>query len=615
MQGQRSAVGGSLPDSINFDYGSPSTNVGLNPQICWNNHRNSAEGRLSDYRISARNSENSYMGNISQEGSNLGRWDVGEASSSSLQNPVGHDERLNQDEWSSPVAMPQSFGAGLRSVEQHFVPENLVSQPVVNLNLSANQNISGPSFVRGSSSNSASQNFDLNGEHFHRVGDDMDCRNSSKSIGFQSKYHPVAGSSPDPFASSGSGGFFVETDDGRNPGCSLDGRRPSCKRKSFEENVGQSSSAGNCSPRAEGNMWQENPPHIDAGSSMNVAATREITSNISLREQVNPRLRLGTGVRVSGDTIHPLNLPGGSESSRRNYRLRVNPSFEQDSTLNNSFSPVLTGVARHPDIPSVNQPLGFVPINPSLDLMSPIPPETSVIQNESVILRASTMRRNVQSHRRNNLRHAYSSLSSAVSRERNDVLPDDPSSRNQPRTIGEHPVFTPLVETRSSASHPTNWSLSGGSVEISRNTGSSSRSRSGGNSHSSGESGASHRHPPSQYSRRLSEYVRRSLLSTVGSDTIGQISTNSQHRSVPASPQDGILSSSGGDRGNNHSHSRSTLWMERQTDGAGRIPYLRALAVAGEGRSRIVSEIRNALDIIRRGEGLRIEVSCPMASV
>lgn len=605
MQGQRSTIG-SLPDSINFDYGSPSSNVGVDQQICWNNLRNPAESRLSDYRISASSSD-TYMGGVSQEGRNFSRWSIGESSSSNPQNLVSYDDRMTQSGWSS--SLNGSVGAALRLEEQRYEPTNFVSHTGVNLNLSSNQVVNGPSFVRSSDTDSALQNHDVNDGNFHRVGDDMDCPNSSKDIGFESKFLPSASSSSDPFASSsGSGGFLVEEDEGR-PGCSLDGRRLSCKRKTLEGNAGQSSSSGSCFARAEGSMWHAVPPRYDASGSINVSISSESSPSISPPEQVNPRLGLGMGGGVPADSLRPLSVPGGPEISQRNYRLRVNPSMQQDSIPNNSFSPASSG-ARRPDIPSAHQPLRFVPMTPPLDLMSPIPPESSVPQTQPVILRVPAVRRNVQAHRWNgapNLRPGGSS-SPAVTGERDASLPEDLNSRNLSRNIAEHPMFVPPVEARNPAQNPTNWSLSNGNVGNSRNVPSSSRTGSASASHTTpGPSWAPHRHP-SQYSRRLSEYVRRSLLSTVGSEIAGQSSNNNPLRSGPASSQDGTLPSSAGNQGHNQSHSRSALWIERQGDGAVGIPYsLRALAAAGEGRSRLVSELRNVLDIMRRGEGLRFE--------
>nr|AHW48349.1 C3HC4-type RING finger protein [Nicotiana benthamiana] len=63
-----------------------------------------------------------------------------------------------------------------------------------------------------------------------------------------------------------------------------------------------------------------------------------------------------------------------------------------------------------------------------------------------------------------------------------------------------------------------------------------------------------------------------------------------------------------GRHGHRPSSSRSALVLERQLDGAVGVPYSwRSLAAASEGRSRLVSEIRNVLDLMRRGEALRFE--------
>lgn len=505
MQGQRSAIG-SLPDSINFDYGSSSSNVGIDQQICWNNLRNPAESRLSDYRASASNSD-TYMGGVSEEGQNLRRWNIGESSSSNPQNVVCHDERMTQSGWSSP--MNASTSAGLRLEDPRYEPANLASQAGVNLNLSSNQIVNGSPFVRSSNSGSISQNHDLNEGHFHRIGDEMDCPpiNNSKPIGFESKFVPSGSSSSDPFASSsGSGGYLVEEDDGR-PGCSLDGRRLSCKRKTLEGNVGQSSNSGSCFPREEGSMWHAVPPNYDASNNLNVPAPPESSSTFSPPEQVNPRLGLGMGGGgAPADSLRALNVRGGTDSSRRNYRLRMNPSFQQDSMPNNSFFPALTSDTGHPDNSTVHQPLRFS--HPPIDLMSPIPPESPVPQSQSVILRVPTLRRNVQALRWNgpppNFRSGSSSTS-APPGERETALPEDLNPRSIPRTIAEHPMFVPPVEPRSAAQNPSNWSLgSGGNTALSRNIASSSRPGSGsgsGSQSSGGPSWGSHRHSSSQYSR------------------------------------------------------------------------------------------------------------------
>ncbi|CAO2817781.1 unnamed protein product [Amaranthus hypochondriacus] len=605
MQGQRSAIG-SLPDSINFDYGSPSSNVGMDQQICWNNIRNPPENRVSDLRISATNSDN--MGGVSREGIGLSRWTIGEQSSSINQNVVSSDDQLTQSGWST--SMNGSGGIALRLEEQRYDPA-IVSQNGVNLNISSNQVVVGPSFMQSSDPNSGSQRQDLSDRNFLRVGDVMDCPNSSKSNGSRGKFLPSTSSS-DPFASSGSGGFLVEEDECRR-GCLMDGRRLSCKRKTLEGNAGQSSGSGNCFSQAENSSWHAVPPRYDASGSVNAPLPSEGSPNVSATEQVNSRLGLGMGGGVPADIFRPVSLPAGSEISQRSYRLRMNPSIQQGSMPNNSFSLAPNSGDRRPDIPSAHQPLGFLPFNPPIDLMSPILPESSVPQSQSGMLRVSALQRNSQVQRWNgspNLRPGSSS-SPVIPGDRDAVLPEDLNSRTIPRNITEHPLFVPPAETRNSAQSLTNWNVRSGNVGISRNIPSSSRtgSVSASASHTAlGPSWAPHRHSPAQYSRRLSEYVRRSLLSTVGPEMAGQSSSNNQLRSGPANSPDGMIPSIGANQGHNQSHSRSALWTERHEDGALGTPYsLRALAAVGEGRSRLVSELRNVLDMMRRGEGLRFE--------
>ncbi|KAL2894617.1 putative E3 ubiquitin-protein ligase RHG1A [Bienertia sinuspersici] len=603
MQGQRSAIG-PLPDSINFDYGSPTSNVAVDQQICWNNLRNPAESRLSDYRIPTSNSD-TFMGGVSQEAQTFSIWSIGESSSGNTQNVVSYDEGMTQAGW--PSSTNGSVGGALRVEEQQYEPTNFVSHSAVNLNLSSNPVVAGPSFMQSLDTNSASQSHDLNDGNFHIVGGDMNFPNASKPIGFEGKFLSSASSSSDPFASSSrSGGFAVEEDESR-PGCSLDGRRLSCKRKTLEGNAGQSSS-GHCYSRAEGGLWHAVHPRHDAHGSVNVPMPSESPPSISPPEQVNSRLGLGMGGGARADSIR--SLPGGTEPSQRNYRLRVNPSTQQEIMPNSSFLQAPSAVARRPDIPAAHQPVRFVPMNPPLELMSPpISSDNPVPPNTSVIMRVPAVRRNVQAHRWNgapNLRPGNSS-SNAGSGGRDAAMPEDLNPRSLSRNIAEHPIFVPPVEARTSAQNQTNWSLSSGNVGDARTFPSSSRTASASASHNTpGPSWGPHRHPPSQYSRRLSEYVRRQLLSTVGSEIAGQGSN--QHRSGPASSQDGGLTSSDGSQDHSQSHSRSALWIERQGEGTVGIPYsLRALAAAGEGRSRLVSELRSVLDIMRRGEGLRLE--------
>ncbi|CAH9144866.1 unnamed protein product [Cuscuta epithymum] len=110
-----------------------------------------------------------------------------------------------------------------------------------------------------------------------------------------------------------------------------------------------------------------------------------------------------------------------------------------------------------------------------------------------------------------------------------------------------------------------------------------------------------------QYPRLPAEFVRRSLQTSASASDSGRLS-NSSSSQVHASLQE-IAALSGGNLMNRPSGSRSGMLLERHTDGSSAVPYSwRTLAAAGEGRrSRLVSEIHNVLDLMRRGEGLRVE--------
>ncbi|GMH04020.1 hypothetical protein Nepgr_005859 [Nepenthes gracilis] len=596
MQGQRSVVG-SLPDSINFDYGSTSSNVGMDQHICWNNLQDPADNRLTDFRLSASGTD-TYMSTLTQEGRNLNRWSTGEPSSSNPQILMNHDERIVQNVCPSSVIASASSGPRLEA--QRYEPNSIVSGNNVNLTLNSNQIVNGTSFAECCDSGS-NENYDLNVGLLGQVGGDlMECSNLSKSGQLENKMIPSASSSSFPYASSsGSGGFLVEDDDGR-PGCSLDVRRLSCKRKSFEGNLGQpSSTSENCFTVTENSIWPAVPPCFDVGSSMNASARSEC----SLGGQVNPRLGLGMGGVPSAP-----NVAVGAESSQRNYRMRMNPASQQDSIPNNSF--LHRANYGHYDLPPVHEPLRLIPVNPPLDLMSPVLPDNAT-QRQSVVFRVPSLQRHMQALSWNGASSSRPGRSSAadVTGERDANLNEDLSLRTMPRNISEHPVFTPAPEVRSSVQNPTNWSLNAGNISMPRHGASSSHTGPNSGSHSSsGPNTVSHRHPQSQYSQRLSEYIRRSLMASVSSEIGAQGSNISAHRSIPASVQEVVLPSGSGNQGHSHPYSRSGFLSERQNEGVIGVPYsFRTLTSAGEGRSRLVSEIRNVLDIMRRSEGLRFE--------
>lgn len=301
-----------------------------------------------------------------------------------------------------------------------------------------------------------------------------------------------------------------------------------CKRKAAELSVGQSSSS---------NIFQNPNP----------------VNNLPT-DQIIPRLGLSVGNEI--------------ENTRRNVRIRINNSRQQEP------------------------PLNLLTPNPSLrlntvDLRSPpvtLTPgnSNSLSQESQPVLRAPPLRRNMHGSSRWNRNRSSD------------------NSRTMPTNISDHPLFVPPQTG-------INWNLnSGGISDAASSTPVPAPSSIVPNLPINRVS------PPHYPSRRLSEILRRSLLSSMESGGGGGLSGNLFSRVPPAvgTSETGIPPGVGIPGHSHHRHhllphSRSS---NRLVDGAFGFPYLARNVVAGsEGRGRLVSEIRNVLDLIRRGEGLRFE--------
>ncbi|MFS7910828.1 putative transcription factor C2H2 family [Helianthus anomalus] len=114
-------------------------------------------------------------------------------------------------------------------------------------------------------------------------------------------------------------------------------------------------------------------------------------------------------------------------------------------------------------------------------------------------------------------------------------------------------------------------------------------------------------------SRRRTELLRRSLLSSIDSQASGSGGQNRNLFSRIPPPVNASASQETGIptvnaiTGHHHHHQARTL--NRQVDGAFSFPCLLSTTVSGgsERRGRLVAEMRNVLDRIRKGEGLRFE--------
>ncbi|KAE9586808.1 putative transcription factor C2H2 family [Lupinus albus] len=583
MQGQRGAVG-SMPETFEFDCGSTSSNPTMDQQICWNNVRTNAENQIPEYMLSPSDINSAYVNSINHEWQNLSGWSFGEPSSSNTPNEINNNEQNRELEWSSSISV--GILSGPRLEERRLESTNALSQDNV---------VTGPTHMRSSNSHPVSENVNLNSGIADSGSDNSqqpDHHNLHKSSGSVNENTPPSIGSGSFLIPSENNGLLVEDTDGR-PGCSLDTRRVSCKRKAVEGSDGQSSNGGSSSytQHGDGSAWhplltQDNP--------------RSSLSRAISAEQLNARLGLGMGDEAS-ESIPNSNVAGNSESLYRNFRLRINPSNPQSSTPPTAFS--AGSVIRHSGTsPSSSTPQRFHPVDNSLNLRSAPPIDDIIRINQPPIIHVPALPRNRQSYRwsgGSSSRNIHSS-NSIMCPDRDNLPQEGASSGSMSRNTLEHSMFVPASDLRNLAQNPAIRGSSSANLSIPGNVASSPRTAlNAATDPSSASTWASRPNSP-QHPRRLSEYVRRSLFPPSSETAGGPSNNHSSLRSGPSVSESRALSSG--------AHPRSALWLERQGDSDLGIPHsLRTLAVASEGSSRIVSELRNVLGLMRRGGNLRFE--------
>ncbi|KAK8347490.1 hypothetical protein V6Z11_A06G021600 [Gossypium hirsutum] len=405
-------------------------------------------------------------------------------------------------------------------------------------------------FVQNSNSNTVSPSLNLNAAIVAHAAGPEGFRLSSRSSG------------------------YVGDDNDNRPG---DGRRASCKRKALEGNVGQSSSSGSSSyfHCAESSAGHGVSASSSVGNGMNISASSG---------QAHPRLGLEVGGSGSDANPGPIVLPA-AKGSHRNFRLRISPSSIQEPIAPPVFS---TGDMTRRSVISSSQQSSRLPTDHSLDIRSAPVLDNASLQNPNVAVHVPTLPRNVQSFRWNggSGSRTGNTSSSNISGDRDAVPHEGHQLRSMARNLLDHPMFVRAPELRTLVRNPMNRDVNSGNLSVPGNFASTScaGSSSGANA-SSVPTWAPQPNHPSQYPRRLSGLVRRQLMSSLGPESGGP----GNHPSLQ--------------------YRRLMSLLERQDAGFLAVPHsLRNLAAATEGRSRlVVPEIRNVLDLMRRGENLRFE--------
>ncbi|CAL0319053.1 unnamed protein product [Lupinus luteus] len=582
MQRQRGAVG-SMPETLEFHRGSTSSNATMDQQIFWNNVRNTFENQAPEYILSSTSDINSvYVNSINHEWQNFSEWNLGEPSSSNTPNEINNNVQKREIGWSS--SLNAGAVSGPRLEERQLEQTNALSLDNVN---------TGPIYMCSSNSHLISQNLNSNSDiadNGSNNSQQLDQPNLPKFSGSVNEHIPPSIGSGSFSIPPGNNGFLAEDTDGR-PDSSIGTRRVSCKRKAVQGNAGQSSDGGSSSytQHRDGSAWHPFPTQDNAQSSLSMAVSAE---------QLNARLGLGMGNGAS-ESVPDSYLAGSSESLHRNFRLRINPSNPQNSVPPAAF--IAENVIRHSGASSSSTSQRFVSVDSSLYLRTAPPIDNMIPPSQPPVIHAPALPRNRQSYVRSGGSSSRNILSSnsIICPDWDNLPQEGASSGSISRNAVEHPVFTPATDLRNLAQHPEirGSSSSIANLSIPGNVASSSQTALNSATNPSSASTWASRPNPPQHPRRLSDYVRRSLFPPASEATGGPSNNPSSLRSDPFTSEPRVLSSG--------ANPRSALWLERRGGDSefGIPPSLRNLAVASEGRSRIVYELRNVLGRMRRRGG------------
>ncbi|XP_048336574.2 E3 ubiquitin-protein ligase MBR2 [Ziziphus jujuba] len=606
MQGQGSSIG-SFPETIDIAHGSVSNSAGTSQQTTLNNILNPVESRLSHYlatgevRINARNHD---MQSFTSSG---------EPSGSTLQNETVDDGIKIEHGW--PTSYSSGSGIGPVSEERRLEPSNIIFPGRACMGNIGNQVRNESSFFQGSSSSHVHQNMNRNAGYIGSSGNSGQGLAASigpnlyKSGGLPTDQTSRSSVSSDIIgSSSGSSGRIVgEHDVGSG---SFGNWGLSCKRKALEGTSGQSYTGGSSSsfPQAESSSWHAGPAHNNPSSTLRLSMPSCNYSSGSTPEQQN--LRTGIAIRaVTSDAFPSSSVTGNSESMTRHFGRDFDTGPQEESVPFNLSS---VGTARRSSLCSPHQSPRAAPFNDSLDLRSTtvVAANSGASQSQSHAMHMPGFSGNMHPFPWNGASSSrVGSISTFLSGERGTELREEANLRSIPRNSAENTTFLPATEIRNSAQDPTSWSLASGNASTSIGIPSSSRiASSSSNPPLPSPAWLPHHNSPPHDHQRLSEFAPWSLFPSVDSQPRGRTGHLNPLPPGPSSPSQDTIMSSGPNNQSHRQHLRSAFLMERHGDDVLNMPHsLRALAADIEGRRRLISEIRQVLNAMRRGENLRVE--------
>ncbi|CAK8577477.1 unnamed protein product [Lathyrus sativus] len=574
MQGQRRTIG-SFPAIVSKMPGPSSNGTDMNHQSSLNHVQNSVDFRLSDYRGSSGETAclRGSAPNVSFNG-----WNTGEHSSGlNLSNQVNDDALISEYRLSSSCSAIAEDGQ--RPEERQLL---------------GNQSRIHPSFLQGSSSNHTAQNISLGMGHIGNSSDRGKGKetgsgvNNNNPCGLDREKASLGSSSFNHTGASSASSAYMAWGDSGSSSSSLANWGPSCKRKTLEGSSMQLCTGGSSSSlvQSENGYWPTDSVDLNVPGSLGDLSPLDDFRVTSPPFQQNTR----NEVRQEASNMFPSMIGAAENVERplRNFDRRITHLQHPESVPLNLTS---TGSARHHNYPSPHQTPGSLSFSESLDLRltaGVTAANSAVPQTQSPSLHMHPFPWN----RAANHRVARSS-SSYNSGER--AVREDFNLRIFPRDSTEHPMNVPA----SSGHEPAGWYTSSNNVNSAGGIPPPSWIGSSSNVHSLPNPSWTFNHEvPTENLQRVSEFNPWSLFPSISSAS-GAHNGHSPSTSSPLSFSQGSSSS--------QPYPRASYLMERRGDVLPAPHSLRTLPADNEGRRRLISEIRQVLIAMRRGESLRAE--------
>ncbi|XP_073001609.1 probable E3 ubiquitin-protein ligase HIP1 isoform X6 [Typha latifolia] len=483
----------------------------------------------------------------------------GSSSAEHTVNEGCNDETKREHMWSSSLANNRRVGPRIEGRQSEAT--NLQSPENVNLNLNISQ-------IDHGQPSSETWNLERNVENVDIISQDLGLGLSPAlhNTGLVLPEHVHSSDASSHMYGSTSTGFDFFPRDARGRQLDLlNDHRLSCKRKSIDGIHGESSTSGSSS-------------HLH-------------------QKQLNTRT--GTTAGLAGSDHHSVaSAPGSAESFLRNTRMRIMPQLN-DTALPNILP---QGSIGHSNYCPSHQPSP----GPILGHQSD---ESGLLSNGASSHRQPLLipdlSRNLQPFPPNGT--SNSGIAPMNIAGEGAILEESNLWSTLRSNFSEHLACFPPTNTSHVVQGSTNWHLTGGNRSLHGSSGSALHSDvSVGNRQPLG-SVSRHSHP-SQYHRNIADIVRRSLSSSGASNSRRQSVPLQRRGHHPTSHEFGGHHSGVGYRTHPQPYLGSALLADRQSGGQFAVPLaIRTPTASREGRSRMLSEMRNVLDLLRRGENIRFE--------